>query len=123
MYVLTVIPPLVVEELSIGLLSLNHTTAGIGSPPDTLHDNVTVSPNMIFCGELISGIPGGAAIKIYNMNKLVKRYFYYYHYHFIFIIIIIIIIKGRRGRDRMVVRVTTKVMSSNIDQGDVYNIM
>jgi hypothetical protein len=29
--------------------------------------------------------------------------------------------RGRRGRDRMVI--TTDVVSSNLDQGEVYNIM
>ena len=32
--------------------------------------------------------------------------------------------RGRRGRDRMVVGfTTTDVVSSNLDQGEVYNIM
>jgi hypothetical protein len=35
--------------------------------------------------------------------------------------------RGRRGRDRMVVgftyAITTDVVSSNLDQGEVYNIM
>ena len=38
-------------------------------------------------------------------------------------------VRGRRGRDRMVVRfttiyaITTDVVSLNLDEGDVYNIM
>ena len=31
--------------------------------------------------------------------------------------------RGRRGRDRMVVPITTDVVSSNLDQGEMYNIM
>jgi len=51
----------------------------------------------------------------------------------LYIIVFIMFIRGRRGRDHMVVGfttipmqsvpITTDVVSSNLDQGEVYNIM
>ena len=44
------------------------------------------------------------------------------YYLLTFIFIIHLVLRGRRGRDRMVVGLTD-VVSSNRDQGQVYNIM
>ena len=71
---------------------------------------------------------------IWNANKLFKNNWYdniiynmliYFKLHVgLPFRINIHIVKGRRGRDRMQsVPITTDVVSSNLDQGEVYNIM